>query len=388
MKVVFICAALAVGEAFAAADPMLARMWPFFAVLAVLVALFGYGYSLALWVFPFWVLFGVSLFFHAAVDKELLLRQSPWLRDARSRPSAERCRIPVKADFSRCIGIGLEHDRQTASVNRAILLGERRLLSYRTRQAFVESGAIHVFAVSGLHVMIVSGPVKVLLALLFVPYRYLGLLAVPLLWGYVFLVGSPPSAIRAALMATFNFCAPVFGRKADSLRSWSLSFIIVHVVDPGAITNVGSLMSFAVMLALVVVNRESGSESGGFKKTLWATFFAWAAGVPIAAQVFGRFSPGGLLSNLVLFAAAEYSVCAGAIGMVFGFFCETLARHLNNLSALFTGAMVGVAHAVSSIPLSSIDVCRWGWVESIEWYAAMMLAFFLVRLVRRRRNLV
>lgn len=383
-----LCAALAAGEGLAAQVPRYAGMWPLSALLAAMIGLFGYGFALKWWKIFFAFFAGVTLFLSSSVDAEMELRQSPWLR-GQLRYKSHRSEVtPAKSSFSRCAGYGLEHDRDVASVNRAILLGERYRLSGSTRRAFVDSGAIHVFAVSGLHVMIVAGVISVALAFFFIPYRWIGLVSIPLMWGYVVLIGSPPSALRAGLMASFYFLSRVLYRRSDSLRAWELSFLIIHVFNPSAIVNVGSLLSFAVMLSLVLANRMLRDEKSLLKKTFFLTLAAWSCGLPIAAHVFGRVTPGGILSNLFLFAVAEYSVAAGMVGMIAGFFSEWVSAHFNNFSALFTEAMVGIAYAVASLPGSNIEVSRWGWLESAQWYLAMLLLWWLLCSVQKRRNLV
>jgi ComEC/Rec2-related protein len=159
----------------------------------------------------------------------------------------------VRRDLSRRVGIGLDAARpEIAGLNRAILLGERAHLPRATRRVFVDAGTMHVFAVSGLHVMIVAGVLRFLLVLAFVPVRLTGLALVPLLWGYVLVIGSPPSALRAAAMASVYFLAPLFWRRSDGIVAWSLTFIVFHILFPGNLLRVGSLLSFAVMLGILL----------------------------------------------------------------------------------------------------------------------------------------
>ena len=84
--------------------------------------------------------------------------------------------------------LALDEGGEVAGLNRAILLGERSRLSRRTRQMSVASGAMHVFAISGLHVMAVAKELVVLLAAFLVPRRFAGVVAIPILWGYVHLI--------------------------------------------------------------------------------------------------------------------------------------------------------------------------------------------------------
>ena len=391
MRILLLCGALAAGEFAASFAPAWAEAWPVAAALSLAVALFGYGLCVRGWPFAAVFLAGVTLFLSASVEQERLFREKPWMR---GRPSYERqgreasrgFASELKADLSRRVGLGLDADREAASLNRAILLGERSRLPKRLKDVFVASGTMHVFAISGLHVMAVAGVLAHLLAITFFPRRMAGIVSIPLLWGYVCLIGCAPSAIRAALMASFCLMAPVFWRRPDLLRSWALAFLLVHVCRPQLITDVGNVLSFTVMLAIAFAV-ESGRLMGLRISFLWITIIAWAAGVPIAAHVFGQVAPGGILANLILITAAECTVVSGAVGVVVSFASKTAAAHFNNLSALCTKGMVGVSELVSRLPGSNFEVPRWTLLQCAEWYVLIVLIVFLVFL-RRSRNVV
>jgi hypothetical protein len=67
---------------------------------------------------------------------------------------------------------------------------------------FMESGTMHVFAISGLHIALIAGVIVALLRAVRLPRRWCGLIAVPLIWFYVAATGWQTSAIRSALMST------------------------------------------------------------------------------------------------------------------------------------------------------------------------------------------
>lgn len=378
------CGALAAGEGLAACLPQACEAWPFVLIGLVLWSLVGYGRAIRGWWVVSLLLLGVALFFFASIDSEKAYRISPWLRERRPHAVQAPPPTPLRREISRRIGLGLEHDPEVANLNRAILLGERRGLSRATKRIFIESGTLHVFAISGLHVMLFMGVVQMALAVLAVPYRWIGVLALPVLWGYVVLIGSPPSAVRAAAMVSFWAFAPVFWRRPNGVMAWALTFLIVYLSAPRMILELGSTLSFAVMLAIVLACRAGEGLGNGVRMALWLTFAAWVAGVPIAAYAFGRVTPGSLLANIPLIFAAQYSVVFGVLGVAASFLSETLAVHLNNLSALFTRAMVGVAEAVSRLPGANFDTGEWSLLQCAEWYAVVALSVWLVCSVRRR----
>lgn len=391
-RLLLVCGALAAGEYLASFVPGLAELWPVAAVMAALVALFGYGLSIRVWPVAFVAVLGFALHLLASVADVQLYREKPWMREMKVRRDGAGTRNSASAwrmrkDFSRRMSIGLAKGDETVALSRAILLGERNRLSPEIRDVFVASGAMHVFAISGLHVMAVAELLTYALLLLAVPRRFSGVASVPLLWGYVWLIGLPPSAVRAATMATFSSVAPVAWRRPDGLRSWALTFLAVHLVAPRMIVNVGSVLSFAVMLAIVLVGSFT-RDLPRWKRSLYVTVAAWAAGVPVAAHVFGRVTPGGMLSNLVLLAAARVTVVSGALGVASSYVSKPVTAHLNNLMSLAVRAMVLVADAVTRIPGTNLETGQWTLLACLGWYAMTLGAFAVLwRFVSRRRRL-
>ncbi len=282
-------------------------------------------------------------------------------------------------ELSRRVGIGLAHDPQAAALNRAILLGERANLDPSLRAAFVSAGTIHVFAISGLHVMFIAGLFRFVLLFLGVPLRYAGAVAIPLVWLYACVVGLPPSALRAALMASVHFAAPLFWRRPNGLVSWSLTFLLVHILAPLRLFDVGSHLSFMVMLAIVAWLHWRPACASDRLNKLGVTCAAWVAGVPTTACVFGRFTPGGLLANVAVLPLAAVAITAGVAGCFISFVSTTVAGYFNNCAALATRAMADVSSLVASLPGASFDIVPWSVNMCLAWFLAWILTGWLLR---------
>lgn len=297
----------------------------------------------------------------------------------------------ARRDMSRRLGTGLDGTDYSgfADVNRAILLGERARLPQDIRETFVDAGTLHIFAISGLHVTIIANVLLMLLVLMMVPYRIAGLVAIPLLWFYVGMVGAGPSAVRAASMSSLCMLAPLGMRRPDGISAWAATFLLFHVMWPELLVNLGSLLSFTVMLGILLFVEWAKSFRSRAVEVVGVTLAAWAAGVPIAAHVFGRITPGGILANFLLVPAAEFSVCAGLLGSLLGHVSDTLAAHFNFAAALVAKFMVGISWAVSRLPGATVRTSPWTVWDCAAWYAVLGLSMWLVRSVvlRRRRTL-
>ena len=143
------------------------------------------------------------------------------------------------------------------------------------------------------------------------------------------LTGARPSAVRAALMAALWFLAPVFGHRPDPLADWSVTAFAVYLLHPERLFDVGCTLSFAVMFGIVLwidgtrylVSPLPGAAVSAWRKADWlgrlrrkagtfaqamgVSFAAWVVSVPVTACVFGRFTLGGLVTNVVLVLCAN-----------------------------------------------------------------------------------
>ncbi len=286
-------------------------------------------------------------------------------------------------DFRRTLlqraGIGLEHDAQGAALTRAILLGARADLSSAVRTDFAAAGTIHLFAISGLHVMFIAHLVRLFLILIGLPLRVTDGLTIPLLWCYAWLTGFAPSAVRATTMATFFLSATVFSRRSNLLLAWAQTFLLVHIFSPLMLFDIGCRLSFLVMLAIAWWLRFGPQGLSEAKNNIGLLLVIWAAGVPLTARIFERFTLGGLVANPLLIPVAEWSVTAGALGLATSFVSEGLAAVLNNFAALATQIMAGVSALVAKLPGASTEIAPWTPGMCAGWYLALILTIWLLR---------
>ena len=329
-------------------------------------------------------------------DEKRLARHTLWVLDpakARriktARDSATAWYAKLGARMAEQVSLGLDWTPDVAALNRAILLGLRTELSRTRRNMFAAAGTIHVFAISGLHVMVIALVLNKLLARLDVSVPARGMIALPALIAYVMLTGMRPSAVRAVMMLAIYLLAPAFGHRPNARAAWSLTAIAVYGYSPERLFDLGCALSFAVMFGIVlwiewtrgfVPLARPDTKRQRLVGCLGISFAAWVAGVPITAHAFGQFSVGGLLANVAVVYCANWMVWCGVFGLAASFFCIPLATIANNLAALLTTVMAFISEQVAAIPFARIDTPFWTHWHSAAWYAVW---FAICRLAER-----
>jgi competence protein ComEC len=141
------------------------------------------------------------------------------------------------------------------AVVQALLLGQRQALPDDVYDSYKNAGAVHILAVSGLHV----GILLWLLHFIFSPLERLpGGKAIKLLallcflWAYAFLAGLSASVIRAVTMFSFVAYALYLNRPSNTFNILALSmFFVLLAFNPRLLFQAGFQMSYAAVFAIL-----------------------------------------------------------------------------------------------------------------------------------------
>jgi competence protein ComEC len=146
-------------------------------------------------------------------------------------------------------------EKNELGVIQALLLGQRNDISKETYDDYKNAGAVHILALSGLHIGILLLVIQFLLR----PLNKLPngkkislLLTVLLLWCFALLAGLSASIVRACTMFSFVAYALYLNRPSNSFNILALSmFFILLFINPNLLFQVGFQMSYAAVLAIV-----------------------------------------------------------------------------------------------------------------------------------------
>jgi len=214
---------------------------------------------------------------------------------------------------------------RSASILYAMLFGERTHLASETQRIYSASGAMHILAISGLHIGIIA---SLLLLLLGDPSRHqrkwialaTGTIIIAILWLYVWLVGMPASASRAAGMFTIYVIGGIIRRRSHPLNILGATGIIALATNPMIINAVGFQLSYLALIGIVTVGLPLYRVLNFRNKLLgyfWATvaisigaqFFL----LPLLAYYFNEIATMSIVSSLFAIPAAYVIVCTGIL---------------------------------------------------------------------------
>ncbi len=199
-----------------------------------------------------------------------------------------------------------------------VMTGDRSGLSLEAVSVLRDSSLAHLLAISGMNMAFLTGFVFALLryGLALIPPVALRInskkLAAVVSFGvaffYLLLSGANVSTERAFIMVTVMLGAILFDRRILTLRSVSISAILILMWQPESLLEPGFQMSYAATVALIV---GFGAVDGAVMRqrlSRWAipvftlvlsSVLGGFATAPYAAAHFNRFAEYGLLANLM-----------------------------------------------------------------------------------------
>ena len=157
----------------------------------------------------------------------------------------------------RCIRIFAHHlpESNDFGFAAALVLGYRDGVNDETYSAYAETGAIHVLAVSGLHVGLVY--LGLGFALRFLNRKkwqtklLKGLLTLAGIWLFAVFTGASPSALRAAAMFSFMITGRIINRHGNIYNTLAASAFCLLCIDPGLISETGFQLSYLAVTGIV-----------------------------------------------------------------------------------------------------------------------------------------
>ncbi len=221
------------------------------------------------------------------------------------------------------------HGEREQAIALALVLGVTDGLDNELQNAYSASGAMHVLAVSGLHVGIIYWMILLLLK----PVRSLSWsawliagISLVCLWAYAFVTGLSPSVLRAVAMFSFVAIAKPFARNTNIYNTLAASAFILLIYNPHLIMSVGFQLSYLAVLGIVYLQRPI--------YRLWepdSKFLDWCwsiSSVSIAAQIatftlgllyFHQFPVYFLFSNLFVIPGSFVVLLVGIILLAVSF---------------------------------------------------------------------
>ena len=243
----------------------------------------------------------------------------------------------------------------------ALFLGDKSSLEQETRYSFSAAGAMHLLAISGLHIGLFIWIIFGFLRLFskFIRRNAALIIALIFIWLYAYLIDFPPSVLRSVLMFSILSLGYFIRGIKNQLNILLFSATILLLINPMYLLDIGYQLSYSAMLGITLCYRGI-SQSIRFTNS-FLNFFWGATALCLSAQLFTfpaclyyfhQFPNYFVLTNLGIVIFAGIIVGVGGAFIILSqlaFLPEKIAYLLSILLALLITFIEWVEHLPGSL---------------------------------------
>ena len=280
------------------------------------------------------------------------------------------------------------------AVFQALILGQRRDLSDRLYKNYAAAGAIHILAISGLHV----GILLLILNFLFKPIEKLihgkvlkTVIIIGLLWSFAFLTGLSASVVRAVCMFSFIAIGMQLRRKSSSLNSVFLSLFFLLIINPFYLFQAGFQLSYLAVISIIIfqpviykVFTTKFKILDYFWKLTSVSLAAQIGVIPLSLYYFHQFPGLFLLTNLVVLPCLALILGLGIL-VIFLAFLNLLPEILETLFSFILFSLNSFIEQIAGFETLVFSNIRFSFSQNLSLYLVILTVVLLLQKINFRR---
>ena len=283
----------------------------------------------------------------------------------------------------RLIRIQPPYERRAGHTLVALLLGYRSPAIQRLARAFSRTGAAHLLALSGLHVVIIAAVIWLMLGLFLRRPAVRALATMALIFIYMLWTPCGPPVVRAAIATELVLLMLLRGRPPRILNILAITAAAVLVVTPAALFAAPFQLSFIITLALLALGTrvhagllrpwlEYRGDLDRIRNRWWAwlslrleqailatvtanligSFLAW----PLVAEHYHQINPWGVLTGTLLFPLVVAALVVGLVELTAVIAAPAWGHAMAAVGAPVVNWLAWSVQSLAHLPLSSIVV--------------------------------
>jgi len=277
----------------------------------------------------------------------------------------------------------------------ALLTGDRGMLSDDVTEHFANAGALHILAVSGLHVGFVLLFLEIMLGLMRIPVRIRITAEIAGLLFFTMITEIRASILRAFVMAALFLIGRLLKKRPDAVNIIGVAGIILLAANPVWLFDVGFLLSFSAVFSIVYFYPKARKfliNKNLFPHKKYPAYLADLIIVSICAQIgtlpitltaFNNFPLLSPIVNIIAIPAAGIIVSLGILTILFSLLSPFIAGIYGLCTSFVIYFLNWFTKAVSNLTFSSIAVPSPGTVLIIIYVSVIMTIFSTNRRIRK-----
>ncbi len=280
--------------------------------------------------------------------------------------------------------LGELFDESSCGILSALLVGDDSMLDSDTVSAFRRSSLSHLLVVSGMHLLIISHSLSLLLGR-FLSERVSSAVSLLFCWGFAALSGFGVSIVRAALMLTIINVGSLIGRKSDTLTSLMTAAIVIVLPAPQTVTSASFLLSFSAVAGLALLQKpifelfrhDNAKPAAKYIfENASSSAAAQLATAPVCALLFKTVPLLGVFANLAAVWLLQPIMALGILALISGSLFPVLAFPFIFVCQKLIALLLAIAGSFGSLPFTTLHfIERW----QVAWlFGAVILSVIII----------
>ncbi len=278
-----------------------------------------------------------------------------------------------------------------ASLFAGILFGVDTGLPRKLQDAFKNTGTAHIIAISGFNIAIIAG-------IFFSIFKYLtnerlgAWIAIIGVFMYAFLVGGDAAVMRAAFMGSIALFARQLGRRNMGLNALMIVALIMTLINPLVLWDVGFQLSFFATLGLILyaepfsnftsrlISKISKHDTSTFARivneNVILTLAAQLTTIPIMAYHFKRISLISFIANPFILPVQPAVMIVGGLAVFTGLIIQPIGQLIAWVAWPFAAYTIRIVEFFNRVPNGTIflgDSSIW---LALSFYVALLTVTF------------
>lgn len=221
------------------------------------------------------------------------------------------------------------------------ILGNTSLLEQDTKKSFQNNGISHLFAVSGMHITLISTLLMYLLKKITKNHDISYIITIFILLFYTFITNFSSSILRAFLLFLLIYINKKFKFNLKTIEIIMLILLILLMYNPFYIYSIGFKFTFIISIILILFSKKINNFKNYFSKLLMTSLISFFVSLPIVINNFFEINLISPLLNLIFVPFISIIIFPfSLISLIFPFldnifyiivkFMENISIYINN----------------------------------------------------------
>lgn len=245
------------------------------------------------------------------------------------------------------------------------ILSNKNDLDKEVLNSYQVNGLSHLFSISGMHITLLLGTILKLLDKVSYNryYKYIFLIIILII--YMYLTDFTPSILRSGIMFILLTLNKLFNFKIKTKNIIMLTFIIIVLINPYYIYNLGFQLSYLISFYLIIFAHIINKHKNYFKKIFITSLISFLVSFPIIISNYYQVNLLSILINLLFVPIISYIVLPLAF--------ITLILPTDSLLILTMDILEGISLSLTNINYLLLELPKPSIYLIIIYYAIITL---------------